>query len=377
MDFLLSEEQEILKKTARAFLRKECPKSLVREMEKDDKGYSPELYRKMAELGWHSLCFAPEYGGAGATFLTLGILLEEMGRACLSGPYFSTVVLGGLTLMDIGSESQKKQFLPQVARGEMMMTFAYTEPSGKYDASGINMRAIAKDEYYLLEGIKLFVPDAHISDWMIVAARTKESEDIEEGISLFILDRKTPGISATPLKTIAKDKQCEVLFENVSINESNLLGALNSGWPAVERTRQRAAVAKCCEMIGGAQQVLEMTVAYAKIRHQFGRPIGSFQAVQHHCANMLIDVDSARFVTYQAAWKLGQGLLCRKETAIAKAYVGEAYRRVTALGHQIHGGISFTMEHDMQLFSRRAKAGELAYGDADFYHSVIAQEIGL
>ena len=378
MDFELSEEQLILRRTTRRFLNKECPISLVRGIEDDGIDYSLELWSKMAKQGWHGLGFPTEFGGAGGDLLNLAIVFEEMGRgACVHSPLFSTVILGGLTLMDIGSKWQVKKLVPQIARGLLIMSFAYIEPIVRHDALGISMTAVENDGCYLLNGSKLFVPDAHVADRIIVAIRTKETTDPENGISLFMVEKERPGLSTIPLKTIAGDKQCEVLFENVRIDDRDLVGELNTAWAAVERTRNRAATIKCCEMIGGSQQVLEMTLDYVKNRYQFRRPIASFQAVQHHCANMKIDVDGARFITYQAAWRLSQGLPSRKEIATAKAFTSEAYRRICALGHQLHGGISFTMEHDMQLYFRRAKAAELAYGDANFYHSIIAQEIGL
>lgn len=370
MDFALSEEQEMLKVTARNFLDKECPKKLVREMEEDDRGYPPELWKKMAGLGWQGICFPEKNEGNGGNFLDLATLLMEMGRACLPSPFFSTVVLGGLTVLDVGSEAQKKEFLPPIARGELIMALALIEPSGKYDASGITTKANKVNEGYVLDGIKLFVSDAHVSDWMIVVARTKETP--KQGISLFMVNSETPGISITQLKTIAGDKQCEVVLNKVKVPKKGLIGNLNGGWTEVERVIDRAAVAKCCEMVGGAEQVFEMTLNYAKERVQFDRPIGSFQAIQHHCSNMAIDLVSCKLLTYQAAWMLSQDLPCRTEVAMAKAWTNEAYRRITALGHQIHGAVGFTMDHDVQLYYRRAKAAELAFGDSDFYRELVA-----
>lgn len=377
MDLAFSEEQEILKKVAREFLANECPKSYVREMEEDEKGYKPEIWQKMAELGWLGLAFPEKYGGGGGTFLDLAVLLEEMGRALLPGPFFSTVVLGGLTILEAGTEEQKSEFLPKIAQGQLIMTMALTEPSATYEASGIETKAVREGDDFIINGTKLFVTDAHVADYIICVARTKESPDPEEGITLFLVPGKAPGVKCNLLKTIASDKQCEVVFENVRVSSKDVLGEIDKGWPIVKKILEKAAVAKCCEMVGGAQQVLEMTVNYAKERIQFGRPIGSFQAIQHHCANMAIDVDGARYVTYQAAWMVSEGLPCTKEVAIAKAWTGEAYRRVCALGHQIHGGIGFTKDHDMQLYFRRAKAGEVLFGDPDYYREIIAKEIGL
>ncbi|MEK7847910.1 MAG: acyl-CoA dehydrogenase family protein, partial [Chloroflexota bacterium] len=348
MDLGLSEEQEMLRKMARDFLVNECPKTLVRQMEEDEKGYTPELWAKMAEQGWLGLPFPEKYGGVGYSFLDLTVLLEEMGRACLPGPFFSTVVLSGYTILEAGSEEQKKKLLGAIARGKLVCTLALTEPSASYDPKDIKVKATARADGYVINGTKLFVPDANVAGCMIVVARTSGRGD--QGITLFLVDPKAPGVSITQLKTIASDKLCEVTFKNVKVGQDAVLGQVGQGWSAVEKGLQRAAVAKCAEMVGGAQQVLEMTVDYAKQRVQFGRPIGSFQAIQHYCANMVTDVDGARLITYEAAWRLQEGLPSAKEVSMAKAWTSEAYRRVTALGHQIHGGIGFTIEHDMQLY---------------------------
>ena len=371
MDFSFTEEQEMLRRTAHDFLEAECPKALGREMVEDEKGYSPKLWRRMAELGWMGLVFPNEYGGTGGSFLDLVVLLEEMGRACLPGPFFSTVVLGGLTILEAGSEQQKHEFLPKLIEGDIILTLALTEPQAKYNPSSIAVKAVADGNDYVINGTKLFVPDAHIADYMVCVARTKD------GITLFLVDAKSPGISYTLLKTIAGDKQCEVVFDKVRVPGENKLGELHQGWAHMEKILQKAAVAKCAEMIGGAQQVVEMTVDYAKQRVQFGQPIGSFQAVQHHCANMLIDVDGSKFITYEAAWMLSQGIPYNMQVAMAKAWVSDAYRRVTALGHQVIGGVAFIEDHDMPLYSKRAKAAELAFGDADFHGEIVARELGL
>ncbi|MEW6034570.1 MAG: acyl-CoA dehydrogenase family protein [Chloroflexota bacterium] len=377
MNLALSEEQEMLRKMARDFLANECPKKLVREMEGDEKGYSPELWKKMAELGWMGLVLPEEYGGGAGTFLDLAILLEEMGRACLPGPFFSTVVLGALTLVDAGSEEQKRKLLPQVAAGKAILTLALTEPSATWNAGGVTLKAVHEGDHYLLSGTKLFVPDAHVADRLIVVARTGGGKKPEEGITLFLVDARSPGIRFEVLKTIASDKQCEVAFDKVKVAAEDVVGKVGQGWEVVEKVLRRAAVAKCAEMVGGAQQVLEMTVQYAKDRVQFERPIGSFQAIQHHCANMVTDVDGARLIAYEAAWLVSEGLPCAKEVAMAKAWVSDAYRRVVVLGHQVHGGVGFTKDHDMELYYRRAKAGELAYGDGDHHREVVAAELGM
>ncbi len=377
MDLALSEEQEMLKKMGRDFLTDKLPKTVVKELEESELGYSPDLWQEMVGLGWMGLVFPEKYGGGGMSFLDLAVLLEEMGRACLPGPYFSTVILSGLPILDAGNEEQKQEYLPKIASGKLIFTLALTESSARYDATAIETRATAENNAYILNGTKLFVPDAHIADYMLVVARTDEKSKGEDGITIFIVDTKSPGISYTVLKTIANDKLCEVVFNQVSVPKENILGQLNQGWSEVQKIIQRAAVAKCCETVGCVQQALEMTVDYAKERKQFGRPIGSFQVIQHYCVDMLTDVEGTRLSTYQAAWMISKGLPCTQEVAIAKAWVGGVSQRIMALAHQIHGAIGWTMDHDLQYYTRRAKAAEVTFGDADFYREIVAQEMGL
>lgn len=371
MDFGLSEGQRMLKQTARAFLTAECPSSLVKEMARDDRGYTTELWRKMAELGWMGLVLPEEYGGTGGSFLDLAVLLEEMGRACLPGPFFSTVVLGGMIILELGNEKQKQELLPMIVKGELIITLALTEPGSSYGTSEMTVKANADGDNYVISGTKLFVPDAHIADYIICAAKTAE------GATLFLVDSSSPGINYSLLKTISGDKQCEVVFNKVKVPQENIIGDLGQGWIQLQSILRRAAIAICAEMVGGAQQVLEMTVDYVKQRVQFGQPIGAFQAVQHHCANIATDVDTSKFITYQAAWRLSEGLPCNREAAMAKAWVSDACRRVTLLGHQCIGGIGFMEDHDLPLYSKRAKVAEIAFGDADFHREVVAQELGL
>ena len=377
MDFGLSEEQEMLRTSARDFLRKECPKQLVRQLDESVEGYSPELWRKMAELGWMGLPFPEKYGGGGGSFLDLVVLLEAMGYNVVPGPFFSTVVLGGLTILSAGNEEQKKDFLSRIATGKLILTLALTEPSARYDAASIKTTAVAHNGNHIINGMKLFVPDANVADYLLCVARTKTTGKPENGITVFLVDSKSPGVKCTLLKTLARDKQCEVVFDKVSVPKNNILGGLNRGWQVVQDVLQKAKVAKCAEMVGGAQAALDMAIAYAKERVQFNRPIGSFQAIQHYCANMVSDVDGSRFVTYKAAWKVSEGLPAAFDVAVAKAWTGSAYGRVTLMGHQIFGAVGFTMDHDMHLYYRRAKAGDIMFGDSAFQRKIVAQELGL
>jgi alkylation response protein AidB-like acyl-CoA dehydrogenase len=346
-------------------------------MEEDERGYLPELWKKMADLGWLGLPFPEEYEGEGLSFLDLIVLLEEMGRACLPGPFLSTVVLGGLAIMAWGREEQKQYFLPRICEGEAILTLALTESSARYDAASMQTSATLDGDDYLISGTKLFVPDAHIADWIICVTRTEETSDPEEGITLFLVDAKSPGISTVVLRTIAGDKQCELSLEKVRVPRGNILGQLGLGWEIVKRVMEWAALAKSAEMVGGNQQVMEMTVNYAKERIQFDRPIGSFQVIQHYLADMSIDVDSSRASLYKAAWMLSEGLPSTYEISVIKGWVSEAYRRVATRSHQIHAAIGFTKEYDLELYFRRAKTSELLFGDADFHREVVAKQLGL
>jgi len=377
MDLGFSEEQEMLRTTARDFLTNECPADLVKQLAEDEKGYSPEMWKKMAELGWMGLTFPEEYDGMGMTFLDLVVLLEEAGRACLPGPYFSTVVLAGYTIMEAASEEQKKELLTKIANGDLIVTLAITEPSARYEPDAITVKASPDKDDYVINGTKLFVPDANIADYIICVARTTDGASPEEGLTLFLVDAKSPGITTTLLKTIAGDKQCEVIFEDVRVPKENIIGELDKGWPVVEKVLEKATVGLCAQMVGGAQKALDMSVDYAKERVQFGRPIGSFQAIQHYCANMVTDVDGSKYITYEAAWKVSEGLPATMEVSMAKAWVNEAYRRVTLLGHQIHGAIGFCEDHDMPLYFKRAKGSEPTFGDADFHREMVAKQLGL
>ena len=373
MDLGLSEVQQMLKSSAQEFLSQECPLTLVRAMEDDTSGENDQLWRQIAGLGWTGVAFPESYGGTGGDFMDLAVLLEEMGRALCPSPFFSTVVLGGMTVLDAGSDAQKQDIVTRICDGQMLMTLALTEQTASYEAWGVEAVATRQGDNYVLEGTKLVVPDAHVADLILVAARTSGNADPEKGISLFLVPSGTSGLSVTQLSTIASDRQCEVVLNQVSVPASSLLGEVDQGWPILQRALERATAGKCIEMLGGAAAVVDMTVEYVKGRTQFGRPIGSFQAVQHHCANMATDVEGSRVVAYQAAWKVSEGVPAQREVSVAKAWVSLAYQRVCSTAHQTHGAIGFTKEHDLQLYTRRAKIQELNYGDVNFHKDVALQ----
>jgi alkylation response protein AidB-like acyl-CoA dehydrogenase len=380
MDFGFSDEQDMLRQTARAFLEEHCPTTFVRQMMEDEQGYSAALWKEMAELGWLGLAFPEVYGGQGLGFVDLTVILEEMGAALLPSPFLSTVILAGQTILLGGSEAQKKAYLPKIAEGSLIATLAMTEPAGRFDAEGITaVKATPQGAGFSLTGTKLFVPDAHIAELLVVAARTKETDDKNAGISLFLVEGNSPGVSTTLLKTMDQTrKQCEVVFDNVQVGRDRLLGAVDQGWPILQKVLNLATVSLCAEMVGGAQRVLDLSVSYAKERVQFGRPIGSFQAIKHKCAEMMLQVESAKSAAYYAAWAVDEDVPeAPLAVSMAKAYCSDAYRNTAGEGIQVHGGIGFTWEHDMHLYFKRAKYAEFTFGDATYHRELVAQGLNL
>jgi alkylation response protein AidB-like acyl-CoA dehydrogenase len=378
MNFELDEEQVMLKTSARDFLDKECPKRLVRTMMEDEKGYSPELWKKIADLGWMGLTFPEKYGGVGSSFLDLAVLLDECGRALLPGPFMSTVVLAGRTIAANGDEGQKQQFLPQIASGDMIMTLAFMEASGGIEASDISVTAAPFGDSFIVNGTKLFVPYAHVADYLLCVTRTKDSPKKEQGITLFLVDTKTPGVQVEVLKTMTGEKLCEVVFNNVAVPAKNILGELDRGWPIMKKVLIEAQVAESAWMTGGARWAMETSIEYAKTRIAFGRPIGSFQAIQHKLASVAVGVEGATSIVYYAAWTIMENdPNAALAASMAKSWCGETYKQATFDGVQIHGGIGYTWDHDMHLYLKRAKTGEVAFGDGDYHREKVAQMLNM
>lgn len=375
MDLTFDDDQRMIQATAADFLRAECPLSVARALETDPKGYWPEMWAKMAELGLMGLPFLEECGGVGQTFLGLCLAIEEMGRARLSGPFFSTVVLCGLPLAHFGTQVQRDEYLRSLVAGKRIMSYAEIEPGATWGAPPVHLAAVVDGRDYVLDGKKLFVPYSHVADDLLVVART-DSEG-ERGVSLLLVGSRSPGLSYEPMETIGPEHEYEVTFQDVRVTRDRVLGEPDGGWPIVKAINAWGAAAKCVEMVGGARRVLEMAIEYARERCQFGQPIGSFQAIQHHCADMAVDLESSRLITYEAIWRLSERLEAALEISVAKAWTSDAYQRICALAHQIHGAIGFTKEHDMQLFFRHAKASELAFGDGDYHREIVAQQLRL
>ena len=375
MDLGLNEIQQMLKTSAQEFLARECPLTVVREMEEDPQGYPDALWRQMTALGWTGVAFPEQYGGTGGTFADLGVLLEEIGRSLAPSPFIPTVVLGGMTVLDGGSATQKADLLSRICAGTLTMTMAINEASATYEPWGIEASAQKQGDTYEITGTKLFVPFAQAAQLIIVTARTSSDSDPAKGVTLFLVPSGVEGLRITPMKSIGHENVFEINLDKVNVPEDSVIGKIGEGWPIAERTIMRATASQCVEMLGGAQAVLDMAVEYAKGRTQFGRAIGSFQAVQHHCARMATDVEGSKNIAYQAVWRLSEGLPAQREVAMAKAWIGPAYRRVCGTAHQCHGAIGFTKEHDLQLYTRRAKVHELTYGDANLHKEIALQHL--
>jgi len=372
MNFEFSEEQNILQSAARKFLASACPSSLVRAMEEDDTGYSPDLWRQMADLGWLGVVFPEALGGTAGNIVDLCLLEEEMGRVLLPSPFLPTVVLAGLTILKAGSEDQRQQFLPPIARGDRIMTLALLEDNSDPAPDRVQLEAKPDSDGYVLTGVKRFVPYAHVADHIVCAARTKE------GVTLFLVEADAPGLKVEQQKTITGEKLCQVEFDGVRAAKRGLLGRPGQGWPVIESVLTTAAIAECGFTLGSARWILESAVAYAKERVQFGVPIGSFQAIQHKCADMLVDADSASFIAYYAAWLASKNDPSAPLFASeAKAWCGDMNVRAAREGIQVMGGLGFTLEYDMQLYYRRARASQTAFGDTIHHRQKVAELLGL
>ncbi len=375
MNLDFTEEQQMFRTAVRSFLATECPKKKVRELEESERGYDPELWKKIADLGWIGLAIPEEYGGSGAEFTTLLVLFEETGRNIFPSPLFSTAILGSLPLVQCGSERLKQEFLPRIARGEAILALALVEPSASYELSAIRTEARREDGEYIINGTKLFVNDAVIADHFLVAARTAERTGPGAEITLFLADARSPGIRMEVMPTISLDKQCEVSFNEVRVSPTRILGDEGQGSRIIERILDQAAVLKCAESVGAMEAVVEMSTNYAKERVQYGKTIASFQVIQHYLANMCARTLEAKGMTYRAACMVQEGLPCTVQVSAAKAWVNEAYKFVTERAVQIHGAIGMTRDHDVGLYYRRAKAADVIFGDSDFHYEKIAQQL--
>ncbi len=379
MNFAFTEEQNELRRAARRFLSTASSSEKVRRVMNSETGVDAAVWSSMAkELGWVGLTIPETYEGLGLGPVDQLLLLEEMGRHLLCAPFFSTVCLGVNLLNLAGSEEQKREYLPSIARGELTATLALTEADGRWDASGIGATATADGSDYVLRGKKRYVLDGHTADILLVAARAERSAGAE-GVSVFALPKAAKGLERRLLPTLDQTrKQAEIVLDSVRVPGSACVGEPGGGWPSLRRTLDLAASALAAEQVGGAEACLEMAVEYAKVRRQFGRPIGSFQAIKHICAGMLVKVEAARSAAYYAAAvaEAGKDDL-RTAASLAKSYCSDAFFHCASENIQVHGGIGFTWEHDAHLFFKRAKSSESLLGDPIHHREVLADCLGL
>ncbi|MGN6472920.1 MAG: acyl-CoA dehydrogenase family protein [Mycobacteriales bacterium] len=371
MNFAFSDEQEELRRTVRRFLEERSPETEVRRLMETDEGLDREVWAQLSsQLSLPGLAIPEEYDGAGFGYVDLAVVFEEMGRALFCGPYFSTVALAANALLSVDDEAARKDLLPGIARGETLATLAVTETDGAWREASIHTTATASGEGRQLTGTKDFVVDGHIADLLLVAANS------ERGLSLFAVEASAPGVERELLHTLDETRKLARL--RFAEAPARLIGGEGAAWPVLDRVLDLASVALALESVGGAQRCLDMAVDYAKVRVQFGRPIGSFQAVKHRCADMLVDVEGAKSAAYYAAW-------CAAElhdelpvsASLAKAFCTEVYAKAAADNIQVHGGIGFTWEHPAHLYLKRAKSSELLLGDPATHRDRLGAPLGI
>ncbi|HEY7366720.1 MAG TPA: acyl-CoA dehydrogenase family protein [Methylomirabilota bacterium] len=365
MDFTLSPAQQLLVATARDFLGKHCPPDMAQRLALDERGFDGALWRRMAELGWLGLLGPADLGGSEGSLLDVILLVEEMGRVALPGPFVTSAVVATSLLLAAGSAEQRRRLLPALAAGERITTLALVEEDGAADPLALGLRCQVDGH---LTGTKLFVKDAHLADDLIVALG---------GGELLLLPSDRPGVARLPLETLSGDKAFEVTFDGVEVRAADWLGAPERGADALTAALTAGTLARTAEMVGAAQRVLDLAVEHARTRVQGGRPIGGYQAIQHACADLVRDVDASRGLLHLAAWKVSEGLEASADVATAKAYAGEACLTVARRGHQIFGAIGYCEEHSLHLLHKRIQAASVDFGDAAWHLETVAKAIGL
>ncbi len=366
LDLELTEIEEMLKNTALSFLKRDVPKDLLQELLGTDTGYTEELWQKAVDMGWLGIVIPEEYGGTENSLTSAGVLFEALGTGPLPGPYFSSGILGSLIVMAAANDEQKEAILPAVAGGEWIITLALTEPGYSWEPASVQTRAAAKNGDFVIDGTKLFTLDAAAATHFIVAARTEDQNKPDQGPSLFLVDKKSPGVTVTRVPGFLAGRSFEVKFDSVKVPQSDMLGDKDGGRAALKQAIEKSIPVLCAYKVGGCQALLEMTLDYSRVRVQFGQPIGRFQRVQDHIIAMLKHLETARWTTYEALWELDTGRPATKSVHLAKAASSHAYWEVVTLAHQVLSGISYSMEHPASFHTRTSRAlfnylGEPAY----------------
>lgn len=369
MDFEFSEQQRVIRSTARDFFAAHCPLARVRELEASELGYCPELWRRMAELDWLGLRYPEALGGAGGELLDLFAIYLEMGRALVPSPHLASAVLVGETLLRGGSEEQQREWLPRLARGEVIAAPALLEPEGEYGPGGVQLVAAPEGRGWRLDGAKVLVPFAHVAEALLVAARSGPGPD---GIALFLVPTGAPGLKAEPQGNIAGHPLFALVFEGARVPAASLVGEVGRGWALLEPVLDRAALLQCAEIAGAGERVLEISVRFAQDRVQFGNPIGRYQAVQYLCSDIAIATHLTSLLARQAAWRIDAGEPHRREVALAAGWASDAAQVIAHRAHEVQAGHGFMLENDLQLFTRRAKHWEYNLGDARYHRERVA-----
>ncbi len=375
MHFDFTDEQRLFRDASRKFLEAECPATFVRRMMEEEKAFDPAFWKKLTELGWTGMLIPEAYGGVEGTLTDMIVVAEEIGRAVMPGPFYATAVTGAEILVLAGNEEQKNHYLPKVAEGNHLLTLAVLESDAALQSSTISAFAERGQGRFTVNGEKRFVPDAYISDTIIVAARTSRGTAPDRGISLFLVDREAEGVRIEQMPSVDMSRRiCRVVLDNVVVEEGRLLGEIDHAWPAIVRAVELTHVPVCCELVGLAEKALEMVVEYLKVRVQFDRPIGVFQALQHRCADLMVGVELAKSLAYYACYTTEKGLPDGPVAlAMAQAYCSEMARHTMSEGVQLFGGIGFTWEHDLHLYQRRAISLSLNMGTTEEHRERVAQ----
>jgi len=373
LDLGLTESEEMLRKTALDFIQRDAPKEVIQTLQETDTGYTDELWQKIVEMGWLGVIIPEEYGGTGNELTSAGVLFEALGTGPLPGPHFSSSILGTSIVLEAGTEEQQRQLLPPVAAGKQLLALALTEAGYSWQPEAIQTTATRRNGDFILDGVKLFVPDAGAADILIVAARVGEGTGPLGGIGLFLVNRDSNGVSVNRLPGFLAGRSFEVRLDSVNVPRWALLGESKDGWPALERAIARSIPVLCAYKVGGCQAVVDMTLEYSRTRVQFGQPIGRFQRVQDMIIEMVNHRDAARWTTYECLWKLDTQRPAAESVHLAKAVTSEAYWEVCTLAHRVFSGVSYSKEHPASFHTRASRGLYHYLGDPAHHRRRLAQ----
>lgn len=373
LDLRLTESEEMLKKTALDFVRRDAPKEVIQDLQESDTGYTQELWRKVVEMGWPGLIIPVQYGGFGNSLTSAGVLFEALGTGPLPGPYFSSGILSSLIILEAGTEEQKQRILPAIAKGEQILTLALTEPEYSWEPGVVQTNVNSKNGDFVLDGLKLFTMDAQAATHFIVVARTGKGADTARGISLFLVDRESDGLSVRRLPGFLSGRTFEVKLDSVKVPGADMLGDKDEGWKALEQGIAKSIPVLCAYKVGGCQAVVEMALEYSRLRIQFGTAIGRFQRVQDMIIEMVDHSDAARWTTYESLWKLDTQRPAAESIHLAKAVSSEAYWQVCSLAHRVFSGISYSKEHPTSFHTRASRSLYSYLGEPSYHRQQLAR----